>query len=183
MTRRFPLLLILPCVLCVPLSAWGATPPPDAATTALAKELTKLLDQQKIDAVAARLEGDTFVAALYMPGSELLAISAKYTAPALLNEKILGRRYKDVYTDLATASVIDSKIMIEDSKADGIRAMPGPKEAFDVLTHGADAPVHFDGKWKDHKLTEQAYEKSFLDAESAYRRMLEAMIAELKRPR
>jgi hypothetical protein len=182
MTRRFPLLLVLPCVFGVALSAAAATPPPDAATTALAKELTKLLDQQKIDAVAARLEGDTFVAALYLPGSELLAISAKYPAPALLNEKILGRRYKDVYTDLATASVIDSKIMIEDSSADGIRAMPG-KEAFDVLTHGADAPLHFDGRWKDRKQTEQAYEKAFQDAESAYHRMLEVMIAELKRVR
>ena len=182
MMRRLPLLVILPCVFGVALSAWGATPPPDAATTALAKELTKLLDQQKIDAVAARLEGDTFVAALYMRGSELLAISAKYSAPALINEKILGRRYKDAYTDLATASLVDSKIMIEDAKADGIRAMPG-KEAFDVLTHGSEAPLHFDGKWKDRNQTEQAYEKSFLDAESAYRRMLEAMIAELKRPR
>jgi hypothetical protein len=50
----------------------GATPP-------LAKELAGLL-QGKLDVVAARLDGDTFVAAMLIPGSELLVVSAKYSA-------------------------------------------------------------------------------------------------------
>jgi len=139
MTRRLALFLALLALVGTARPSASATPP-DSATTTLAKELTRLLDQQKIDAVAARLDAETFVAALYMPGTELLAISAKYSAPALLNEKILGRRYKDAYADLATAALIDGKTMIEDSNADGIRATPG-KGAFDIVTHGGDAPV------------------------------------------
>jgi hypothetical protein len=159
--------------------AVAATPSP-AATAPLVKELAALLEQQKLDSIAARLDGDTFVAALYFPGAELLAVCAKYSAPALLNERILGRHYKDAFSDLSGASVVSTKVLIEDSHADGIRLNPG-KEAFDIVTRANDAPVHLDGKWKDKKMTEEAYGKLFQDAESDYRKMLEALIAELKK--
>ena len=84
----------------------GAALAQDSRTIALARELTTLLEQQKLDAVAARQAGsaDRFVAALYFPGSQLLVVSATYAAPPLLNEKILLRRYKEAYMDLSAAS-------------------------------------------------------------------------------
>src|SRR5580765_1655566 len=118
------------------LPARAAAPAP-SATGGLVKELTDLLTAQKLDAVATRLDGDTFAAALYIPGSELIAISAKYNAPAFLNEKILGRKYQDAYADLSTTTATDSKMLIEDIKADGIRAQPGKGEASDIVTRGA----------------------------------------------
>ena len=104
MTRRLPLLLTL-LALCGPGAPAVAAAPTPSATTALVKELTDLLTSQKLDSVAARLDGDTFAAALYIPGSELVAISAKYSAPAFLNEKILNRKYKDAYGDLSTTQI------------------------------------------------------------------------------
>jgi hypothetical protein len=181
MTRR---LVFLPVLLLATSAALpcAAAQPSESATAALVKELTGLLEKQKLDAVAARLDGDVFAAAIYLPGSELLVVSARYSAPALLNEKLLSRQYKDVYADLSTTSLPDSKMLIEDTKADGLRAQPG-KDPFDVVTHAAEAPLNLDGKWKDRKMSEETYSKVFHDAESVYRKSLEAMIAELKKPR
>jgi len=179
MMRQLPPISAILLALGFAVPALAATPT-DPSTAPLVKELTGLMGQQKLDTVAARLEGDTFVAAVYFPGSELLAVCGKYTAPALLNEKILGRRYKDAYMDLSAASVVESRVMIEDTKADGIRANPG-KDTFDVVTRAGSAPIRLDGKWKDKKMTEEEYGKFFQDADAAYKKMLEALIAELKK--
>jgi len=161
-------------------TARAASPAP-SSTGGLVKELTDLLTAQKLEAVATRLDNDTFAAALYIPGSELVALSAKYVAPAFLNEKILGRKYQDAYADLSTTTATDSKLLIEDIKADGIRAQPGKGESSDIVTRGAGAPFQLDGKWKERKLAQDDYTKVFLDAETSYRKILEALIAELKK--
>ena len=61
-------------------------------TQALAKELTDLMQQQKLDALAARLDEDRFAAVLFIPGVQLLVVSARYAAPVLLNERILTKQ-------------------------------------------------------------------------------------------
>ena len=65
-----------------------------SASMPLAKELGTLLDQKKLDSVAARMPGDgnRFVAALYYPNSQLLVVSASYSVPALLQEQIWEQR-------------------------------------------------------------------------------------------
>jgi hypothetical protein len=156
---------------------------PEVPTQALAKELAGLLQQRKLEAIAARLDGDTFVAALFYPGGELLVVSAKYAAPTLINEKILNRNYREAYLDLASASVAGTKLMVEDSNADGIRQVRVGKQPCDVVTRGADAPLSLDGDWKKQSMTEDAYAKAFREAETAYRHMLESLVAELKKPR
>ena len=72
-------------------------------------------------------------------------------------------------------------MLIEDIKADGIRAQPGKGEASDIVTRGAGAPFQLDGKWKDRKMAQDDYTKAFQDAETSYRKILEALIAELKK--
>ena len=78
-------------------AAWAQ----DAKSAAGARELAGLLAQKKLDAVAARdpAAPDAFVAALHFPG-QLLIISARYTAPPLLNEKLARREYRDVYIEI-----------------------------------------------------------------------------------
>jgi len=180
MTRRLFLTLTVIGFCGMAFPARAAAPAP-SATGGLVKELTDLLTAQKLDAVATRLDSDTFAAAFYVPGSELIAISAKYSAPAFLNEKILGRKYQDAYADLSTTAATDSKVLIEDIKADGIRAQPGKGEASDIVTRGAAAPLQLDGKWKDRKMAQDDYTKAFQDAETSYRKILEALIVELKK--
>jgi hypothetical protein len=154
----------------------------DSRTGPLAQELTTLLSSQKRDAVAARLGGEEFVAALYYPGTQLLVIRAKYSAPALLFEKIVSKNYKDAYLDLATASLPDTKLMIEDMKSDGLHVERGNKnDPFDIVTSGTQAAVQFDGEYKKRKMSEEDYLKAFSEADAAYERMLTALVAELKK--
>jgi hypothetical protein len=154
----------------------------ESKTGTLAQELTTLLSSQKRDAVAARLGTEEFVAALYYPGTQLLVIRAKYAAPALIFEKIVSKNYKDAYLDLATASVPDSKIMIEDMNGDGLHVARGNKnDPFDIVTSGTQAGVQFDGEYKKRKMSEEDYLKAFSDADTAYARMLTALVAELKK--
>ena len=154
----------------------------DSKTVALAKELTTLLDRAKLDSIAARQEGSTdqFVAALYFPGSQLLVIGAKYAAPPLLYERVLQRKYRDVYLDLSAATDPATRIVIEDLLADGLRARR-VDGGFDLYTKGTGSRVAFDGEWKKQKVSEQQYFSTFSEADTAYTRMLESLIAEAKR--
>ena len=78
MTRRLFLTFTVIGFCGMAFPARAAAPAP-SATGGLVKELTDLLTAQKLDAVAARLDTDTFAAAFYVPGSELIAISANST--------------------------------------------------------------------------------------------------------
>ena len=49
----------------------------DSKSAAVVGELTRLLDEMKLDSVAARHGTDRFVAALYFQGSQLLVVGAK----------------------------------------------------------------------------------------------------------
>ena len=150
-------------------------------TQALAQELTELLQKQKLDSMAAKLGDDQFAAVLYIPGVQLLVVQARYTAPVLLNEKILLHNYRDAYMDLASASIPDSKLFIEDMLADGVRPRREGSIPFDIVTRGTGSSVQFDGDWKKKKLTEDEYMKTFADTEAAYERILTALVAEARK--
>ena len=96
----------------------------EAKSAPLAKQLATALDNVKLDSIAARDPSapDLFVAAFYFPGVQLIVVAAKYTAPALLNEKLNKKEYKEVYSDLNSASVPESKVFIMDLGADGLKA-------------------------------------------------------------
>src|SRR6476619_961792 len=72
----------------------------------LAKQLTQLLDARKVAdvALADAQNPDTFVAALYFPGTQLLVVSAKYAAPQMLTELLARKDFKGVYVELTSAS-------------------------------------------------------------------------------
>lgn len=163
-------------------AAWLATPAAaqDSRTVALAKELTGMMDRAKLDSIATRQADtqDVFVAALYFPG-QLLVVSSKYAVPTLLAEKILKRQYRDAYIDLNVAVDPATKVFIEDMGADGIRSLR-EESGFDIYSKG-DTRFAFDSEWKKRKVTEQAYMDTFSEADGHYIRMLEALIAELKK--
>ena len=150
-------------------------------TQALAKELTALLTSQKLDAIAARTGEDQFAAVLFIPGVQMLVVSARYTAPALLNEKIIGKQYRDVYLDLASASVPDSKLFIEDMQGDGLRPDRDGSAPFDIVTKGTGAAFNCDGDHRKKKITEEEYRRSYADFETAYEKILVALIEQAKK--
>jgi hypothetical protein len=153
----------------------------DSKSAALAKELTDLLQQRKLDSVAARhpAAADQFVAALYFPG-QLIIISARTTAPAIVNEKLVRREFRDVYIDLNSASIPESRVMITDGGADGLRATREPNQPFDMHDGGGKS-VRFDGNWREDRMSEKDYMAAFSQADDAYVAALTALVNELKK--
>lgn len=153
----------------------------DTRSVDLAKQLTALLDQKKLDAIAvadAQNPG-SYIAALYFPGTQLLVVSAKYSAPQLLTELLARKDYRAVYAELSSASVPGSKVLINDVYANGLVIRPSGSNPPDSLESAA-SNTTFDGAWKKAKLTEADYVKAFGAADAAYTRALQALIAQVK---
>jgi hypothetical protein len=173
-----------------PLHAWLAAAvvsslsvgvPVDQASksVAAAKELTQALDAAKLDSIAAQDPSDpgTFVAALYLAGSQLLVVSAKYAAPALLTAKIKTKEYRDIYIDLSSASVAGTKVFIIDQNCDGLVAKPGDNAPD---SWEATKSVSFDGDWRKAKMSEDEYMKAFATADERYTKILALLTAQAK---
>ena len=154
----------------------------DSKSAPLAKQLAAALDAAKLDSIAAKDPSapDLFVAALYFPGTQLLVVSAKYSVPQLLNERVTKREYRDVYLDLNGASVADTKVFIEDPGADGLKVKHEDNTAFDSVEMGGKRTM-FDGDWKKQKLSEQDYLKAFSTADERYAQILAALLAQAKK--
>lgn len=153
----------------------------DPKSAAPAKELSQALDAAKLDAIATADPDNpgTFVAAMYIPGAQLLIVSAKYSAPALLTERIAKKDYRDAYMDLQSASIAGTRIFVQDMLADGLVAKPdGPGDVFEAGTNKA---ITFDGAWKKAKMTEDDYMKAFADADEKYAKILTLLIAHTKK--
>jgi hypothetical protein len=148
----------------------------------LAKQLATALDAAKLDSVAAKdpSSADVFIGALYIRGVQLLVVSAKYTAPALLNDKLAKKEYRDVYIDLNSAAVPATKVFIEDMGTDGLRAKRDEGPPYDTFEL-AGKRTAFDGDWKKQNLSEDEYMKVFSTADERYTQMLMALLAQLKK--
>ena len=150
-------------------------------SSAAAKALVAALDSAKLDSVAAADPTDpgAFAAALYIPGTQLLVVAAKYSAPSLLLDKLKGKDYRDVYIDLNSASIADTKLFVMDQGVNGLVARPDNDEPADTWEAGK-TQLAFDGKWKNAKMSEEEYMKAFADADERYARILTLLTAEAK---
>ena len=166
--------------LCAAFVTGAAAQEPQSAGPA--KELSQLLAARKIDSIAARMPDsrEEFVGALAFPG-QLMVIWAKTTAPAVVNEKLIRKEYKEVYIDLNSASILDSRHFVTDLGPDGLRAKPqqrqGPSDSHDA---GAKT-MRFDGSWREDKMSEADYMKAHAEADTAYVKAIQALIEELKK--
>ena len=170
---------VLAAVLALSVHSVSTVQPTKSASSA--KQLTDVLDAGKLDAIAAADPSapGSFVAALYIQGSQLLVVSAKYAAPTLLAAKIKAKEYRDVYIDLSSASVAGSKVFIIDQNCDGLAPKPDGAAPADTWEAGTQA-LTFDGEWRKAKLTEDAYGKAFAEADDQYSRLLTLLIAQAK---
>ena len=120
-----------------------------------------------------------FVAAMLLPDLQGLLVSASYTAPVLLRERVLTRKYQDAYQDLQAASVPAGRVVIEDLLANGLAVKPLKNQAPDAATI-AGRTVTFDGQWRKAKVSEADYASAFTTAEREYTRLLGLLIAQAK---
>ena len=132
----------------------------ESASASLAQQLATALDGAQLDSIAAKdsQAEDRYVAALFFPG-RLLVVAARYEAPVYLDEKIALGNYRDVYIDLNTASIADTKILITDGGADGLRA-----------GDTADSAIGGGGGGSD---------MAFSEADASYAHMLRVLLTEV----
>jgi hypothetical protein len=154
----------------------------DSKSAGLAKQLAAALDAAKMDSIAASdpTHPGTFVAVLYFPNTQFLAVSAKYAVPQLLNDRLAKKEYRDVYIDLNSASLPESKIFIEDMAVDGLKAKREENQPYDTYESSGKRTV-FDSDWKKQKLTEQDYMKVFSTADDQYSQILTTLLAQVKK--
>jgi hypothetical protein len=154
----------------------------EPASAAPAKELAQLLSSRKIDSIAARMPDskEEFVGALTFPG-QMMVVWARTSAPSVVNEKLLRKDYREVYIDLNSASITESRHFVTDLGPDGLRARPeqrqGPADSHDL---GAKS-MRFDGSWREDKMSEADYMKAHSEADKAYARAIQALIDEIKK--
>ena len=177
MVSRFFVVAIVAFVLLVPAIARAQ----ESKSPDLAKQLALLLDQKKLDCLATKdaQEAGTYHALLYFPGTQLLVVSAKYSAPALLDELLARKDFRGVYVELSSASVPGSKTFVMDAYANGLTVRPVADQPPDSLER-AGTQATFDGAWKKAKMSEADYMKSFNEADAAYARVLQLLINQVK---
>ena len=151
-------------------------------SAAPAKELSQLLASKKLESIAARMPDsrEEFVGALAFPG-QLMVVWAKSIAPEYVNEKLIRKEYKEVYIDLNSASILESRHFVTDLGPDGLKSKPdqksGPADSHDA----AGKSIRFDGNWREDKMSEADYMKAYGEADAAYAKAIQALIEELKK--
>jgi hypothetical protein len=155
----------------------------ESRSAAPAAALKTSLDRLKLEAIAARDPEDPgrYIAALYVPGSQLLVVSAPYPAPAALDKKIGDGRYMDAYLDMQSVADHKGHFFVVDMNADGLTRVCGPEQAFDSTTVESATPIAFDGNWKAQKLSQDDYDAAFRTNDDRYARMLGVLSAALAR--
>ena len=145
-------------------------------------ELIRLMNERKLATIAAAdpLDDRRFVAAMHIPGSQLLVIRAHYAAPSLLRERILSNDFQQIYMDLHAAGEREGRLFIIDSGADGLKTDAEDGQRFDIVWRDGREQTMFNGGWKDQKLTKEEYLRRFTEQEAAYAEMLAVLNTSLR---
>ena len=151
----------------------------ESKSAPLAKELRQLLESAKIDSIAASDPANgKFVAALYIPGTQLLVVSGKFESTEIGPYRISNKEFRELYMDLMGGSVAGSKVIASDISADGLAFKPANGIPGDSWEHGA-KNMAFEGA-KKAKLKDEEYSKAYSDADTEYARMLSLLIQQAK---
>jgi hypothetical protein len=154
----------------------------ESKSAPLAAELCKLLDDNKLDSIAAKQNTDQYVGALYFSGAQLLVIKGKFPSAARMNDLLTKKDFKEVYMDLSSASDQQSRSFVMDLGANGLRFKREDNQPFDTVDVGGKS-YRFDGEWGGKaKITEEEYRKMYAATDEEYAQMLQALIAALKKP-
>jgi hypothetical protein len=168
---------VFPAVLCACFVA-PAFADQESKSAPLAKQLAEILDAAKVESIAAA-DPTTggFIAALYIPGTQLLVVCGKFDAPAIGTERIKRKEYRDLYMDLQGAAKAGTRLFAQDVSADGFsfKTDDGAADAWEQ----ANKTLSFEG-WKKAKMSEQDYTKAYADADDQYARFLTLLLAQAK---
>jgi hypothetical protein len=174
--RRLSAIALAAFLLLVPAAAFAQ----ESKSAAAAVELAKMFDSMKLDSFGAKGSSpNEYVAALYFPGTQLLVVSAKFDSPSRPDSLLQMKNYRDLYIELNSASLPQTKIFVADLSANGLK----PKKEgnlFDTADVGGKS-YNFDGDWKKAKITEDDYAKAYSSTDEQYAQMIQALIGGLKK--
>ena len=153
----------------------------ESKSAPLAAELCKLLDEKKLDSIAARQMGDQYIGALYFSGVQLLVVRGKFGSASRMDDLLGKKDFREVYMDLSGASEQQSRTFIMDLGANGLRFKREDNQPFDTVDVGPKS-YRFDGEWGGKaKISEDEYRKTYAATDEEYARMLEVLIAAVKK--
>jgi hypothetical protein len=144
------------------------------ASADAARGLTRALEQRGMNAIATAdpAEPGTFVAALYIPGGQLLVVSARHPSVDGVAHRIALRQHRDVYLDLQGTPTPEGKFFMQDADADGIlSALPGTGSV-DILYEDGARRTLFNGEIQAQHLTPAEYDARLAAADARYARLL-----------
>jgi hypothetical protein len=143
-------------------------------------ELVKMLDSMKLDSFAVKgALPNEYVGALYFPGSQLLVVSAKFDTPWRADSLLEMKNYRDLYIELNSASMPQSKVFVSDLSANGLRSKKDGT-VYDTADIGGKT-FNFDGDWKKAKITADDYTKTYSTTDEQYTQMIQVLLAGLKK--
>jgi hypothetical protein len=153
------------------------------ASADAAAALVQLLDGAGLNAIAAEdpAEPGTFAAALYIPGSQLLVVSARHPSVDGIRHRLATKQFREVYLDLQASPTPDGKFFVHDSGADGIlSARPGSGEV-DILYEDGTRQTLFNGDVRGQQLTDAQYDARLAAADEHYARVLKLLASAIQR--
>jgi hypothetical protein len=153
--------------------------PQESKSAPLARQLTQLLDASKAVSIgAADPSGEGFVAALYIPGTQLLVVAGKFQTPDIGAYRIEKKEYRELYMDLMGGAVAGSRRVASDVSCDGFAFKPERDIPADSWEQ-ANKTQAFEGS-KKAKLSDELYAKAYEEADSQYARILELLLAQAR---
>jgi hypothetical protein len=146
-----------------------------------ATKLVSELQRMGLDAIAATDQGKpgTFVAALYIPNSQLLVVSARHPSAEAVAYRIAHHQYRDVYLDLQGSPDRQDKFFVQDSGANGIVNTPAGGGDVDVLYEDGARQTVFNRDIKAQNLSRSEYDAKLAAADVRYARLLKLLTAAL----
>lgn len=174
--------LIIGMLVSIGVAPLGSADAPQSNTAA--KRLRMLLTERSLEAVATAdpSQPDRFVAALYLPGSQLLVIAATHPQPALVQQRIDAGNHRQAYIDLHTTGAQAGRLFVEDLQANGLQPTREDDQPFDIVWENDRTQTVYDGDWERQWLTRDTYFRRFAEADRRYAALLERLIAALESP-
>jgi hypothetical protein len=171
-------------VLTVLLAVGAAASAEEPESRSATERLIRALEQQSLTTIAAEYpqQPGRFAAALYIPGSQLLAISTRYPAPDRLRAMLASGDHREVYLELHTAGAREDRVFIEDLGADGLQRTRRGSDPFDVVWRDGTSQIVYDGKWARQEKSEAEYDAAYASDERAYVQLLAVLAAAVTAP-
>lgn len=173
---------VMACMLVVLVVLPAAGLAQQGGSDAAATRLVELLKAKGLDTIGARdpATQDRFVAALHV-ADQLLVVAGHHPAPALLDQRLEMKAYRELYLDLQATPTPKGKLFIMDSGGNGLQVTRQSGLPFDMVYEDGTRSTSFDGDWKGQKLSESEYRQRFAELERQYAHMLSVLIAALEK--